>query len=77
VIYIEMRAWYLQLGTTNSSDYKWGDLRMHQSADQGVLPNPYMPEAFMAAAYDLPDHDSPSGAYVCANLKQTEFLLLA
>lgn len=32
---------------------------MHQTADQGVLPNPYMPEAFMAAAYDLTDHESP------------------
>lgn len=55
----------LQLATTLSNDFsKWGDMRMHQTADQGVLPNPFIPEGFMAAAYDLTDHESPTGPWV-------------
>jgi hypothetical protein len=37
---------------------------MHQTADQGVVPNAFIPEGFMAAAYDLTDHESPLGPCV-------------
>lgn len=51
-----------QIGPANRGEaYNWGDLRLHQTGDQGVLPNPLMPEAFFATAYDLTDHDSPTG----------------
>jgi hypothetical protein len=61
-LYFKTNVLFFQLGTTLSTDNnKWGDIRMHQTADQGVLPNPYIPEAFMAAAYDLTDHESPLG----------------
>jgi hypothetical protein len=39
-------------------------LRLHQTIDQGILPNPLIPDAFFAAAYDLTDNDSPTGEYV-------------
>ncbi|XP_065346024.1 LOW QUALITY PROTEIN: sialate O-acetylesterase-like [Cloeon dipterum] len=42
-------------------NYKWGFLRFHQTADQGVLPNAFLPESFFATAYDLTDRDAPTG----------------
>ncbi|CAB3376685.1 Hypothetical predicted protein [Cloeon dipterum] len=42
-------------------NYQWGYLRWHQTVDQGVLPNSYLPEAFLGTTYDLTDHDSPTG----------------
>jgi hypothetical protein len=47
--------------TERGEDYKWGDLRLHQTIDQGYLPNPLIPDAFFATAYDLTDNDSPTG----------------
>ncbi|XP_076822107.1 sialate O-acetylesterase-like [Clavelina lepadiformis] len=37
-------------------------IRWHQTADYGYVPNPKMPNTFMAVAMDLPDSDSPYGA---------------
>ncbi|KAF4532324.1 hypothetical protein B566_EDAN003627 [Ephemera danica] len=39
----------------------WGYLRWHQSVDVGTLPNSFIPEGFMAAAYDTTDPSSPTG----------------
>ncbi|XP_003728359.2 sialate O-acetylesterase isoform X1 [Strongylocentrotus purpuratus] len=36
-------------------------LRWHQTADYGYVPNPLMPDVFMAVAIDLPDLKSPHG----------------
>jgi len=47
--------------TEQGDDFNWGMVRFHQTVDQGVLPNAYIPEGFIAATYDLTDHDSPSG----------------
>ncbi|XP_059172853.1 sialate O-acetylesterase-like [Physella acuta] len=38
------------------------DIRWHQTADRGYVPNPDLNNVFMAVAMDLPDFDSPSGA---------------
>lgn len=35
------------------------DIRWHQTADFGYVPNPVMPKTFMAVAIDLPDFSSP------------------
>lgn len=35
------------------------DIRWHQTADYGFVPNPDMPKTFMAVAIDLPDFTSP------------------
>ncbi|XP_065332916.1 sialate O-acetylesterase-like [Cloeon dipterum] len=43
-------------------NYKWGDIRWHQTVDLGVLPNALLPDAFTAASYDLTDHLSPTGS---------------
>ncbi|XP_013070166.2 sialate O-acetylesterase-like [Biomphalaria glabrata] len=37
------------------------DIRWHQTADRGYVPNPDMPNVFMAVAMDLPDFISPYG----------------
>ncbi|XP_059491027.1 sialate O-acetylesterase-like [Neocloeon triangulifer] len=47
--------------TEQGDDFRWGYLRVHQTADQGVLPNVLIPEAFVGNTYDLTDHDSPTG----------------
>ena len=37
-------------------------IRWHQTADYGYVPNPKMPNTFMAVAMDLGDFESPYGA---------------
>ncbi|BFZ09706.1 hypothetical protein BsWGS_12748 [Bradybaena similaris] len=37
------------------------DIRWHQTADYGYVPNPKMPNTFMAVAIDLPDFNSTYG----------------
>ena len=39
----------------------WPDIRWHQTADYGVVPNYRMWNVFMAVAMDLPDFTSPYG----------------
>ena len=34
------------------------DIRWHQTADVGYVPNPKMPNVFMSVAIDLPDNNS-------------------
>ncbi|XP_059471569.1 sialate O-acetylesterase-like [Neocloeon triangulifer] len=52
----------VQIGPYEAGDnYDWGKLRFHQTADQGVLPNPLLADAFFAAAYDLTDRNAPTG----------------
>jgi hypothetical protein len=48
-------------------------LRLHQTIDQGVLPNPLIPDAFFATAYDLTDNSAPTGEYAYVNLKLQNF----
>ncbi|KAI8752698.1 sialate O-acetylesterase [Biomphalaria glabrata] len=38
------------------------DIRWHQTADRGYVPNPDMPNVFMAVALDLPDFNSTYGS---------------
>ncbi|KAL4647271.1 sialate O-acetylesterase [Arapaima gigas] len=53
---------FVQLSTDvkNSLREVYPDLRWHQTADHGSVPNPRMKRTFMAVALDLPDEDSPS-----------------
>lgn len=52
----------IQIGPTEKGDdYDYGFLRLHQTVNEGVLPNPFIPEAFFATAYDLTDRDAPLG----------------
>uniref|UniRef100_A0A2C9LRX1 Sialate O-acetylesterase domain-containing protein n=1 Tax=Biomphalaria glabrata TaxID=6526 RepID=A0A2C9LRX1_BIOGL len=39
----------------------FADIRWHQTVDRGDVPNPDMPNVFMAVAMDLPDFNSPYG----------------
>ncbi|KAL4688072.1 hypothetical protein H8957_004718 [Semnopithecus entellus] len=45
-----------------SSDDGFPQIRWHQTADFGYVPNPKMPNTFMAVAMDLCDRDSPFGS---------------
>lgn len=47
----------------NTSDYGFPEIRWHQTADFGFVPNLKMPNTFMAVAMDLCDRDSPFGRY--------------
>ncbi|OBS82249.1 hypothetical protein A6R68_23758, partial [Neotoma lepida] len=47
----------------NTSDYGFPEIRWHQTADFGSVPNLKMPNTFMAVAMDLCDRDSPFGRY--------------
>ncbi|XP_034459258.1 sialate O-acetylesterase [Hippoglossus hippoglossus] len=52
---------FVQLSTylkTSTSD-AFPNIRWHQTADVGFVPNPRMPRTFMAVALDLPDEFSP------------------
>nr|KAI8742228.1 sialate O-acetylesterase-like [Biomphalaria glabrata] len=40
----------------------FADIRWHQTVDRGDVPNPDMPNVFMAVAMDLPDFNSPYGS---------------
>ncbi|KAK0044692.1 sialate O-acetylesterase [Biomphalaria pfeifferi] len=40
----------------------FADIRWHQTGDRGDVPNPGLPNVFMAVAMDLPDFNSPYGS---------------
>ena len=54
---------YLQLSTNEkkSKDDSFPNIRWHQTADTGYVPNSQMQKTFMAVALDLPDESSPYG----------------
>ncbi|XP_029964048.1 sialate O-acetylesterase-like [Salarias fasciatus] len=54
---------FVQLSTytKNSTSEKYPNLRWHQTADTGFVPNSRMKKTFMAVALDLPDESSPYG----------------
>ena len=58
----------VQLGTNveqvsdSNPDSKWSLIRWHQTGDQGSVPNPELPNTFMATAVDTHDPESPYGA---------------
>lgn len=58
-----MISLYLQLSTDKkaSTDDNFPEIRWHQTADTGFVPNPRMKRTFMAVAMDLPDETSPYG----------------
>nr|XP_020013417.1 sialate O-acetylesterase isoform X1 [Castor canadensis] len=55
---------FVQLSSflTGYSDDGFPEIRWHQTADFGFVPNPKMPNTFMAVAMDLCDRDSPFGS---------------
>ncbi|KAK1900536.1 Sialate O-acetylesterase [Dissostichus eleginoides] len=54
---------FVQLSTLdkNSTSDAFPNIRWHQTADTGFVPNPRMQKTFMAVAMDLPDEKSPYG----------------
>ncbi|XP_040902845.1 sialate O-acetylesterase [Toxotes jaculatrix] len=54
---------FVQLSTykKDSTDDGFPNIRWHQTADTGFVPNPRMQRTFMAVAMDLPDETSPYG----------------
>ncbi|XP_008279893.1 sialate O-acetylesterase [Stegastes partitus] len=54
---------FVQLSTYEklSTDDSFPNIRWHQTADTGFVPNPRMKKTFMAVALDLPDETSPYG----------------
>ncbi|XP_074534926.1 sialate O-acetylesterase [Halichoeres trimaculatus] len=54
---------FVQLSTDikGSKDEGFPNIRWHQTADYGFVPNPRMKRTFMAVALDLPDETSPYG----------------
>ncbi|KAM8852960.1 sialate O-acetylesterase [Synchiropus picturatus] len=44
-----------------SRDDGFPEIRWHQTADIGIVPNKRMPNTFMAVTLDLPDYNSPYG----------------
>ncbi|XP_054884535.1 sialate O-acetylesterase [Poeciliopsis prolifica] len=54
---------FVQLSTYKKSatDDGFPDIRWHQTADMGFVPNIKMKNTFMAVAFDLPDKTSPYG----------------
>uniref|UniRef100_A0A8C5EK07 Sialate O-acetylesterase-like n=1 Tax=Gouania willdenowi TaxID=441366 RepID=A0A8C5EK07_GOUWI len=54
---------FVQLSTNNKKNIDDGfpELRWHQTADFGFVPNARMKKTFMAVAFDLPDEKSPYG----------------
>ncbi|XP_035678566.1 sialate O-acetylesterase-like isoform X1 [Branchiostoma floridae] len=55
---------FVQISTETPNVIKLGypAIRWHQTADYGYVPNPAMPNVFMAVAVDLVDPDSPFGS---------------
>lgn len=55
---------YSQLSTYQKDirDDGFANIRWHQTADVGFVPNPRMQKTFMAVAMDLPDESSPYGS---------------
>ncbi|XP_028275015.1 sialate O-acetylesterase [Parambassis ranga] len=60
---LRMFPLYVQLSTYKkySTDDGFPNIRWHQTADVGFVPNPRMKKTFMAVALDLPDETSPFG----------------
>lgn len=58
-----MASLHLQLSTykKGSTDDAFPNIRWHQTADTGFVPNARMQKTFMAVAVDLPDETSPYG----------------
>ncbi|KAK7883216.1 hypothetical protein WMY93_029390 [Mugilogobius chulae] len=54
---------FVQLSTNqeNSTDMGFPEIRWHQTANNGFVPNYMMRKTFMAVAMDLPDKSSPYG----------------
>lgn len=54
---------FVQLSTYEKGSTSDGfpNIRWHQTADTGFVPNPRMQKTFMAVAFDLPDASSPLG----------------
>ena len=52
---------HFQLSTweKNSKSDAYPNIRWHQTADTGFVPNARMQKTFMAVAMDLPDEKSP------------------
>ena len=56
-------TFFLQLSTVNvPDDGSFPRLRWSQTGDYGYVPNPKMPNTFMAVAMDLGDNTSPFGS---------------
>lgn len=56
------KNFFSQLGPDQEwppATYGFPDIRWHQTANYGYVPNPRMPQVFMAAAMDLADFTSP------------------
>ncbi|KAK3097297.1 hypothetical protein FSP39_008444 [Pinctada imbricata] len=55
---------FVQLAGYRNQTIKTGfpDIRWHQTADMGYVPNPTLQKVFMAVAMDLPDFTSPEGS---------------
>ncbi|XP_060733451.1 sialate O-acetylesterase isoform X2 [Tachysurus vachellii] len=54
---------FVQLSTySNDTHDGFQEIRWHQTADYGFVPNERMKKTFMAVAVDLPDKSSPSGS---------------
>ncbi|GAA6089676.1 sialate O-acetylesterase isoform X1 [Tachysurus ichikawai] len=54
---------FVQLSTySNNTHDCFQEIRWHQTADYGFVPNKRMKKTFMAVAVDLPDKSSPSGS---------------
>ncbi|KAJ4942114.1 hypothetical protein JOQ06_011982 [Pogonophryne albipinna] len=55
---------FVQLSTceNKSKSDAYPNIRWHQTADTGFVPNPRMQKTFMAVAMDLPDEKSPYGS---------------
>ncbi|XP_059144149.1 sialate O-acetylesterase-like isoform X2 [Physella acuta] len=63
---------FVQLSTSgpNNEDATYVDIRWHQTADFGTVPNKRLQRVFMAVALDLPDFDAPSGPVHTRHKKQ-------
>lgn len=55
--FVQLSAWRNDSSITSG----FPDIRWHQTADYGYVPNSRMPNVFMAVAMDLPDYTSPYG----------------
>ena len=55
-------VYMFQIGSTERApevDKYFTDIRWHQTADYGYVPNPRMKNVFMAVSLDIADFDSP------------------
>ncbi|XP_048199698.1 sialate O-acetylesterase [Perognathus longimembris pacificus] len=56
--FVQLSSYLVQ----ETSDDRFPQIRWHQTADFGFVPNPAMPNTFMAVSMDLGDRDSPFGS---------------